>query len=235
VNRALASLRAALGRLFFQRCIYLFFTLVALITVAPLIEPLSRASLLRNAIGVLLILAIVATVGRTIRSFLLALVLALPALLVRWGSADTVNSPLFRVSLYLDAALYAVAIAFLLQYVFDREVITGDRLWGAAATYLLIGVFWAIVYAIIDEASPGAFAMRGETTPLHLIDLFYFSFSTLTTTGFGDIVPVTRLGRTAATLEAVAGNLFQAILIARLVGIYRQPREDAGLRAQSYS
>jgi Ion channel len=224
VKSTLTSARSAVGRVFFQRCIYLFFTLLSLISVAPLIEPLSRASLLRNSIAVLLIVAIVATVGRTVLSFFFALILAIPALSARWVAADRMESPLFGLSLYLDAALYAVAIAFLLRYVFDQEVITADRLWGAASAYLLIGVFWAIVYAIIDHVSPGSFEARGETVPLHLIDLFYFSFSTLTTTGFGDIVPVTRLGRTAATLEAVAGNLFQAILIARLVGIYRAPR-----------
>jgi hypothetical protein len=233
VKGTVTSARTAVAQLFFNRCIYLFFTLISLIAVAPLIEPLSRASLLRNTIAVLLIVAVVAAVGRSIRSFLFAFSLAIPALSVRWAATDGTGSTLFGLSLYLDAALYATAIAFLLRYVFDREVITSDRMWGAASAYLLLGVFWAIVYAIIDHQSPGSFATGGKATPLHLIDLFYFSFSTLTTIGFGDIVPITAVGRTASSLEAVVGNLFQAILIARLVGVYPSNKPDVDGRIQS--
>jgi Ion channel len=102
-------------------------------------------------------------------------------------------------------------------------VLTTDRLWGAAATYLMMGVLWSFLYAIVDRTSPASFAVRGSIAPLDLMDLLYFSFSTLTTTGFGDIVPVTRLARAAAMIESIAGQLFLAILIARLVGVYPAP------------
>jgi voltage-gated potassium channel Kch len=62
--------------------------------------------------------------------------------------------------------------------------------------------------------------MRGASASLALSELLYFSFSTLTTIGFGDIVPVTRLGQVAAVLEGIIGQLFLAILIAKLVGVY---------------
>jgi hypothetical protein len=70
---------------------------------------------------------------------------------------------------------------------------------------------------------PQSFAIRGATEPMQMIDVLYFSFSTLTTTGFGDIVPLTAAARTAATLEGIFGQLFLAILIARLVGVYPRP------------
>ena len=113
-----------------------------------------------------------------------------------------------------------VTIVLLLRYVFDRSVMTSDRLWGAAASYLMIGVLWSFLYALIDGAGTGAFSIRGSIAPMDFMDLIYFSYSTLTTTGFGDIVPVTRLARTAAIVESIIGQLFLAILIARLVGVY---------------
>ena len=61
---------------------------------------------------------------------------------------------------------------------------TVRRLWGAASAYLMIGVLWSFLYAIVDRASPQSFAVRGSIAPLQLIDLLYFSFSTLTTTGY---------------------------------------------------
>jgi hypothetical protein len=76
----------------------------------------------------------------------------------------------------------------------------------------------------VDRASPGAFAVRATVAPMELMDLLYFSFSTVTTTGFGDIVPLTRLAKVAAIIESIIGQLFLAILIARLVGVYPLPR-----------
>lgn len=230
MKQAVGSARMAVRRIFVQRCVYLFFSLLLLISLAPLVDPTSRASLVRNTIAVLLIVAVVAAVGRTIRSFLFVLVLAIPALLMRWIAPDSSQVRLFELSLLLDAALFATAIVSLLRYAFDREAINADRLWAAAGAYLLIGVLWSVIYAIIDHARPGSFSVRGETVSLHLTDLFYFSFSTLTTTGFGDIVPLTHLGRIAATFEAITGNLFLAILIARLVGIYPTPPASAGMQ-----
>jgi hypothetical protein len=101
-------------------------------------------------------------------------------------------------------------------------VLTSDRLWGAAAAYLMIGVLWSIFYTIIDRFGEPAFAIRGASGVMDLNDLLYFSFGTLTTSGFGDIVPVTRVARTAAMVEGIVGQLFMAILIARLVGVYPQ-------------
>ncbi len=71
-----------------------------------------------------------------------------------------------------------------------------------------------------------AFLVRGEPVKLTLTDLLYFSFSTLTTIGFGDIVPVTRAGQVAAILEGIIGTLFLAILIAKLVGVYPPPARE---------
>ena len=136
-------------------------------------------------------------------------------------------------ALRLDAAVYATTIALLLRYVFDREVLTTDRLWGAAAAYLMIGVLWCFLYAIVDRAIPQSFPVRGSPEPLQLIDLLYFSFSTLTTIGFGDIVPLSRPARTAVMLEGIVGQLFLAILIARLVGVYpAEPASEARWQPQ---
>jgi hypothetical protein len=97
----------------------------------------------------------------------------------------------------------------------------------------MIGVLWGFLYAIVDRASPQSFAMHGSPSSLQLIDLLYFSFSTLTTTGFGDIVPLSRPARTAVMLEGIVGQLFLAILIARLVGVYPRPERTTAERASA--
>lgn len=220
MKRGLGATRDALRQLFFQRCFYLFATLLAMIVLAPFIEGTHGGVLTRNAINVFVVLSAVAAVGRSIVSFLIVVALALPAVVLRWLSLGAENPAFIDLALRFDIAVYATAIALLLRYVFDREVMTSDRLWGAASAYLMIGLLWSFLFAIVDRSHPGSFSVRGSIDTLPLHDLIYFSFSSLTTTGFGDIVPVGRIAKTAATLQVIVGQLFIAILIAKLVGVY---------------
>jgi len=222
VRAPLSATRDALGRLFIGRCFYLFVTLLALVALAPFIEAQYSGLMIRYVINSLVMLAAVAAVGRSIVSFTVVLALAAPALALRWLALRSGDASYVDLGLRLDVGVYVVTIALLLRFVFDREVLTSDRLWGAAAAYLMIGVLWSIFYTIIDRFGEPAFAIRGASGVMDLNDLLYFSFGTLTTSGFGDIVPVTRVARTAAMVEGIVGQLFMAILIARLVGVYPQ-------------
>lgn len=214
--------RDALRRVFLGRCFYLFVTLLALIATSHFVDAKEYGILVRYMVGSLVMLAAVAAVGRSVLSFVVVLALAGPALGLRWLSNDLNSPPLFDLALRFDAAVYAATIFLLLRYVFDREVLTTDRLWGAASAYLMIGVFWGSLYAIIDHEIPSSFAIRGAIQPLQLLDLLYFSFGTLTTSGYGDVLPQTPIARTASMIEGIVGQLFIAILIARLVGVYPQ-------------
>jgi len=85
---------------------------------------------------------------------------------------------------------------------------TGDKLYGAGAAYLLLGVLWAYLYAILQSFQPGAFALGGTPyTEVAVLDMIYFSFTVLTTVGLGDITPVLPFARSLVNLEEmVAGD-----------------------------
>lgn len=219
----ISATREALGRVFLGRCFYLFVTLLALVALAPFIETQRWGLHVRYIVNALVILAAVAAVGRSIVSFVVVLAMAAPAMAFRWLGLRTGDPTYIDLALRLDAGVYVATIALLMRFVFDREVLTSDRLWGAAAAYLMIGVLWSILYQIIDRLGVPAFAIRGASGDMQLNDLLYFSFGTLTTSGFGDIVPVSRIAQTAAMIEGIIGQLFMAILIARLVGVYPNP------------
>jgi hypothetical protein len=223
VSAPLSATREALGRLFLGRCFYLFVTLLTLVAIAPFVEAQYSGLMIRYLINSLVMLAAVAAVGRSIVSFVVVLALAAPAVALRWLALRSGDESYIDLGLRLDAGVYLATIFLLLRYVFDREVLTSDRLWGAASAYLMIGVLWSVFYVIIDRSGEPAFAIRGESGTMQLNNLLYFSFGTLTTSGFGDIVPVTRVAQTAAMVEGIVGQLFMAILIARLVGVYPQP------------
>lgn len=208
------------GGIFNQRCFYLFLVLMLFIVAVSFIEstPLGRISI--TCANAFLVVATVASVGRTTISFALAMLLAGPAVVYQWIALRTGDPHALLMSRWLGIALYAIAIGYLMRYVFQREVMTADKLFGAASMYLLIGVFWAFLYTMVDTYYPNSFTLGGHPTVPGFFDFVYFSFTVLTSTGFGDMAPLGRQARGICTIEQIVGSLFVAILIARLAGVY---------------
>src|SRR5512136_3071596 len=122
----------------------------------------------------------------------------------------------------LLALLIIVAyLIFILRYVYKEGPVTRQRIEGAIAAYLLITIAFAIGYTLISFLIPGAFRFPDKPPiigdPRFGYILHYFSISTITTLGYGDIVPVHPFSRTLATIEAFVGQLYPSILLARLV------------------
>jgi hypothetical protein len=220
---AITKARAAIGRLFYQRCFYLFLVLLGLIVGVPFIEPTPLGRLVVNIAGTFVVIAAVAAVGRTALSFVIALLLAAPTAIFHWLGMSTDDRHYLLLSWCFAAGLYAMTLVYLLRYVFERDVMTADRLFGAASAYLLIGVLWAYLYAIVGHVFPGSYAVGGAAATLSTYDFLYFSFTALTSTGFGDITALSRQARSLCVFEQLVGTLYLAILIARLAGIYPPP------------
>jgi hypothetical protein len=125
--------------------------------------------------------------------------------------------------------LFSVCLLTLLvsRQVFAAGRVTVQRIAGAVAVYLLLGLAWAGVYELIAGVFPDAFHL--PETPRNRAELAtmlaYYSFVTLTTVGYGDLIPVHPVARSAAILEALAGQLFPAILLARLVAMELAARD----------
>jgi len=218
--------RVTLGRLFFQRCFYLFVALILLVIVATLITPTPKGRLALNGVNLFVVVAAVATLGHSLRSFILALLLAAPALAFQWLALNTNQPAMFVGSWTFAAGLYLATLTYLLRYVFHRDVMTGDKLWGAAAAYLMLGVLWAYFYTLVEHFQPLAFAVGGVPTDFDMPEFLYFSFTVLTSTGFGDLSPVSRPARSLCVVEQLVGVLFVSILIARLAGVYPPLRRN---------
>jgi hypothetical protein len=221
----IGSTRRGLSNIFYQRCFWLFVVLVVLIGAVSFVPANDHGRLVLNGVNMFLLIATVAAVGRTTLSFVLALLLAVPAVwfqyLGLWHDSDRHLAG----SWMFCGALYFIATAYLLRYVFQPRLMTQDKLFGAAAAYLMIGVFWAYLYAIVGFFYPQSYMIVGQPGRLVYADALYLSITVLTSTGFGDVTPLTRPARGVCMIEQIAGALFVAILIARLAGVY-PPRES---------
>ena len=212
--------RDALSRVFYQRCFWLFAVLVALIGAVSFVPPTDHGRLVLNAVTMFLSIATVAAVGRTTLSFIITLLLAIPAVWFQYSGLWQDDDGQLAISWIFSAALYFATIVYLMRYVFHPSVMTEDKLFGAAAAYLMIGVFWAYAYAIVGFFYPQSYVVIGQPGRLVYADALYLSITVLTSTGFGDITPLTRQARGVCMIEQITGALFVAILVARLAGVY---------------
>jgi hypothetical protein len=137
----------------------------------------------------------------------------------------------------LDTALRMTCLTIMFCMTMKRTLrpgqINGYRVLGGIAGYLLIGLTWTFAYQLLIQQAPSAIHFEpgmAESLPQQTSHLIYFSFTTLTTVGFGDIHPATPAARALTVAEALVGQLYIAILIASLVGMALQARsvEDEG-------
>ena len=112
----------------------------------------------------------------------------------------------------------------LIQEIREERTVTIRTMFGVLCIYLLIGVFFAFIYAVIDAETAEEFFPN--VSPASTSDFLYFSFSTLTTTGYGDLVTVNELGRSMAVLEALLGQIYLVTVVALIVANMRAPRRS---------
>ena len=219
-----------------------FRVLLAFLILSLLISPLLEQE--RFAIGVirvLLSLALVAAVygvSRRRSDMVIGGIIAAPSLIGRWLPAFNTSVPVF-VAVTAATTLFLVFVAYLIIAEVARlRTVTFDTIFGAACGYLLIGSIWAFIYSMINVVfDPGfIFTDVAKLPPapdlIHrarLIPLFYFSFITLTSTGYGDILPLVPVAKAFAVFEAMIGQFYVAILVARLVSLeIVSSRRDSG-------
>ena len=201
----------------------LLITQVALILVYPIV---GEAWGINFLLGVFLIFALYGGISVTVSKPLkmwISIVLGVLFVGGYWAAAAT-DHHLFKVWGAVFGAAFFGFIAFvIMKYIFFyRSKVDTDLIYGAISAYLLIGNAFAEVYIAFAMAFPDAFNGLDVSQTYDTVarSLSYFSSVTLTTLGYGDITPVAHYVRVLATTEAILGQLYLTILVARLVGTY---------------
>ena len=150
--------------------------------------------------------------------FYVSLLIAFPALAVKWSSYFMEVPSSFIVVQVFSAIFFTFLVVLILHYLSKEKKITADVIAGAICGYLLIGLMWASFFAVLEALQPGSFQV-----PDHLSTdssyFIYYSYVTLTTLGFGDIIPMTNQARSFSVLESITGPVYLAVTVARLVGM----------------
>jgi uncharacterized membrane protein len=167
---------------------------------------------------IVLLSALVAVSGR--RTLWIGMVLAALALGGQWVSIAGAKGLLSWIYFFPALAFLGLVIGRLLHFVLRTSEVNIETLCASISGFLMIGLLWTMLYTLLGRMDPMAFQFSQPGQTMDGFDAFYFSFVTLSTIGFGDITPVSRVARMLAVMQAITGMFYVAVLISRLVSIH---------------
>lgn len=191
--------------------------------------PVSLFALMFSA--VLLAVTFAVRTQRDLRG--LSICLALLSVGLSWAATLIVLPPTWlELAAFGASAVFVVyTMAIIIVQLVRVQIVSVHTITGALSLYLLLGILGGLLFAVIETAAPGSLAANAGGSLTHIertVDLFppllYFSFTTLTTLGFGDLYPVSATARAVAILEAVAGQMYLVVMVAVLVSMFAAER-----------
>lgn len=143
--------------------------------------------------------------------------------LARPATAWLARPVISEITLGVWTIIGLIAAASAIRFATRATRISGEHVYAALSAYLLAGLCFGVLYWVIEELHPGTFALSGKFSQTGAI---YFSFITLATVGYGDIAPRGDIARGIAIVEGIGGQLFLAVLVARLISLYTRPSDE---------
>src|SRR5687767_8020799 len=181
-------------------------------------SPLGRAAL--STFGLVVLFLAVRAVRATSALTWIAVLLGLPLVaLTIIEAVDPANAPVALGSAVLHAAFYFYTTFALLRYMFLDRFVTRDELWATGATFTVVAWAFAYTFTAVQVIWPGSFVSADGAGTRTWLELLFLSFTTLTSVGLSDIVPVLPQARSWVMIEQVAGLLYVALVISRIVGL----------------
>lgn len=194
----------------------------------PISRPILSHILMLSLFGLMLLSAVLAACQSRGQA-ILALWLAVPGFVIDVIGQLTDHGGVASLGHVFETLFLGYTVVLILRLIFTVERVTLNMIWAAGCAYLLLGVLFANVYSLLDILQPGSFHFsfaagdRQEWMRLgsgESVYPLYFSFVTITTLGYGDMVPAAGGTRMLAAVEAIIGQLYLAVLVARLVGLH---------------
>jgi Ion channel len=190
------------------------------VLVYPFLEEGAVARALFSVFGIAILGLVVLAVRRTPALTWVALLLGAPATVLLLIQAATDSSDLLPYSSALEAVLYFYAAGALIAYMLEDHEITRDELYAVGATFTLVAWAFAYTYTVVQAIYPHSFtAAVDPEAQRSWMELLFLSFTTLTSTGLSDVVPIRPFARAVCMIEQLGGLAYVAVLVSRLVGL----------------
>lgn len=200
----------------------LLFVLLCIIVTFPFVEDYPWLNQAVMVIGLFTVLAALWAVSDSRAAFVFTALLAVPAIIANFLNLTSDGNQYAYFAVPLAFVFYMQLNLKILRTVLKAQEVNWDILCGVISVYLLLGMNWTLIYTFLDLLNPYSFSIHATYRDDGVIgntDFFYFSFVTLTTLGYGDIVPVGVPARVFAVLEAIVGQLYVAVIIGKIISV----------------
>ena len=202
------------------RFAYLFLTILIFMGLEPVHVKIRYLNILLDIVFTVVLIASINVVSLNKKQTVIGLILAIPAFVTTWATSIFTQPWLFLAASISGAAFFLFLALAIFIFVINQDYISRDMMSGAAVVYLLLAIMWTFAYRAIELIQPGSFYISEQDIIEHGFPFLYFSIVTITTLGYGDIHPITNASRTAASLEALIGQIYLVFTVARLVSIH---------------
>ncbi len=196
---------------------YFMSSIIILLILSAVLEGYKYGYLVLNTSSTTVFLLGIYAAGKNKRNLVILIILGLPWFLSEWIFTESPET------IFASILFFLFIIGTIMDHILHTEEVNTDTLYAAVCVFLLLGLLWASIYGFLEYISPGIIFVTNNTDIVNQLtsnQIIYYSYTTLTTLGYGDITSLTSEGRIVSVLEAIVGQLFLAFLVARLVAIY---------------
>ena len=213
------SLTRLIKTRFKDRFLILFVSMIGLTIITPILEGFVMIKILMDVIITFVFISSIYAVSSKKSVVFIASALALPMFISLWVPHLEKIPLLVLTGDFFGILFLAFIVVVILSFIFKERNVSLNVIYASIVVYLLLGLMWSFIFKVVESLQPGSFSvphqMLGEGRSL----FSYYSFVTITTLGYGDITPIKGAARAFSELEAVAGQIYLVVLVARLVGI----------------
>lgn len=188
--------------------------------VTPLLQGFFGLVILTDLFFSAALISAIWAVAQVRRQAVVAAGLALPMFISIWLLYFGPRPVLLMIGSVFEVLFFGYTAWLILSAVLRAPAVSREIIAASIVVYMFLGLIWAGLYSILELLQPGSFTISGAVAGPTSRPFAYFSYTTLTTLGYGDIAPLSGSARALSTLEALIGQIYLAVLIARLVGIY---------------
>jgi hypothetical protein len=207
-----------------ERFLILMVLMMALLVLGPILEQFVTIRKLIDAFLTLIVLSMLYTITHKKSVYYFGWFLAIIMLLGLWLKYF-ISPGVFAMASMIAGAFFTLLVAAqTLQFILSSKTVTREVVYAAMLVYFLLAQLWAMVYTLLYRINPAAFNLPGGQGDFLLFE--YYSFVTLTTLGFGDITPLTKVAKAFSVLEAVVGQLYLVVVVAWFVGMLVARRSE---------
>ena len=203
-----------------NRFLFVLVSILCFLILSPLLKGFTGFRNLLDIFLTVIFISSIYAVSQKRYHLIIATLLVLPMLLDTWTNHFIVSPALSLTGICSGILFFAFMVITIISFVFKQNRVTLNVINAAVVVYLLLAMMWAFLFILLETLHPGSFSLTASQPQESNFHFFYYSFVTITTLGYGDITPATEIARSIAVLEAVIGQIYLVVLVARLVGIH---------------